>query len=72
MSASMKYSICYQPNRSRKKPWVLRIWEPAPQPGREEKRTRCYLFNAQYRFRSQTEAQILLAEFLQGNEEMAI
>lgn len=60
----MKYSILYKPHRNRKNPWVLRVWEPVPEP--QDKRRASYLFNAQYWLQSQADAQAILAEFQQA------
>ncbi len=57
----MKYSIIYKPYRNREKPWMLKVWEPAPKT--RDKRKVSYLFNAQYWLKSQADAQAILAEF---------
>jgi hypothetical protein len=61
----MEYAISYKPRRNREKPWLLKIWEPVPEPILPHKRTASYLYKVQYWLRSQAEVEATLAEYQQ-------
>jgi hypothetical protein len=58
----MQYSVSYAPHLNREKPWILRVWEPALSNDSNGKRTANYLYQAQYRLKSETEVEAKLAE----------
>jgi hypothetical protein len=58
----MQYSIRYAPQINRAKPWILKVWEPAPSVDFDGKRTANYLYQAHYRLSSETEVEAKLAE----------